>query len=155
MNIFYLDRDPKTAAKAHVDKHVVKMCVEYAQLLSTAQHLQGNPSKDIYKLTHAKHPSALWVRKSLDNYQWLYDLYVYTGEEYTYRYGKVHASLELKELLAKKPPSSKSKGFTKMALAMPDEFKIHKDPVDCYREYYRLGKSQLHTWTKRKKPEWI
>ena len=34
MNVFYLDTH--RCAKQHVDKHVVKMIVEYAQLLSTA-----------------------------------------------------------------------------------------------------------------------
>ena len=36
MNIFVLDKDPKQAAQWHVDKHVVKMPLEAAQLLSTA-----------------------------------------------------------------------------------------------------------------------
>ena len=36
MNIFYLDTDPELSAKYHCDKHVVKMILEYGQLLSTA-----------------------------------------------------------------------------------------------------------------------
>lgn len=44
MNIFVLDRDPYIAASYHCDKHVVKMIVEYAQLLSTAhRQLDGTP----------------------------------------------------------------------------------------------------------------
>ena len=39
MNIFYLNKDPRIAAELHVDKHVVKMIVEYAQLLSTAKRM--------------------------------------------------------------------------------------------------------------------
>lgn len=39
MNIFALSRDPKEAAKFHVDRHVVKMIIEYAQLLSTAHRM--------------------------------------------------------------------------------------------------------------------
>ena len=39
MNIFYLSKDPHTAAIQHVDKHVVKMIVEYGQLLSTAHRM--------------------------------------------------------------------------------------------------------------------
>ena len=39
MNIFYLDREPKTCAQMHVDKHVVKMILEYCQLLSTAHRV--------------------------------------------------------------------------------------------------------------------
>jgi len=36
MNIFYLSPDPKLCAEMHLDKHVTKMVIEYAQLLSTA-----------------------------------------------------------------------------------------------------------------------
>ena len=39
MNIFELHTDPVTCAKMHVDKHVVKMPTEYAQMLSTAHRL--------------------------------------------------------------------------------------------------------------------
>ena len=50
MNIFYLHNDPQIAAQMHCDKHVVKMILEYAQLLSTAHHeLDGVPSIECYK----------------------------------------------------------------------------------------------------------
>ena len=39
MNIFYLHNDPKTCAEQHLDKHVVKMLIEYAQLMSTAHRM--------------------------------------------------------------------------------------------------------------------
>jgi len=39
VNIFYLDSDPAAAARAHCDRHVVKMILETAQLLSTAWHV--------------------------------------------------------------------------------------------------------------------
>lgn len=39
MNIFALSMDPRRAAQAHLDRHVVKMIVEYAQILSTAHRL--------------------------------------------------------------------------------------------------------------------
>ena len=39
MNIFYLHNDPRTCAEMHLDKHVVKMILEYAQLLSTAHRV--------------------------------------------------------------------------------------------------------------------
>ena len=39
MNIFVLDLDPEICASYHCDKHVVKMIVEYSQLLSTAHRL--------------------------------------------------------------------------------------------------------------------
>lgn len=39
MNIFFLDVSPIECAKMHFDKHVVKMIIEYAQLLSTTQRM--------------------------------------------------------------------------------------------------------------------
>ena len=45
MNIFYLDHDVRKCAEMHNDKHVVKMILEYAQLLSTAHRfLDGVPT---------------------------------------------------------------------------------------------------------------
>jgi len=49
MNIFYLHNDPQVCAAYHCDKHVVKMILEYAQLLSTAHHeLDGVPAIECY-----------------------------------------------------------------------------------------------------------
>ena len=57
MNIFYLHDDPIYCAQMHCDKHVVKMILEYAQLLSTAHHeIDGTPSIDCYKPTHKTIP---------------------------------------------------------------------------------------------------
>ena len=39
MNIFYIDENPVQAAEWMVDRHVVKMILESAQLLSTAHRL--------------------------------------------------------------------------------------------------------------------
>ena len=39
MNIFYLHEDPKVCDEQHLDKHVVKMLIEYAQLMSTAHRM--------------------------------------------------------------------------------------------------------------------
>lgn len=48
MNIFFLDKDPVWAAQYHVDKHVVKMIQETAQLLSTAHRvLDGSWHKEV------------------------------------------------------------------------------------------------------------
>jgi hypothetical protein len=39
MNIFVIDSSPVEAAKAHCDKHLIKMVLEYAQMLSTSHRL--------------------------------------------------------------------------------------------------------------------
>ena len=89
MNIFYLHNDPQVCAAYHCDKHVVKMILEYAQLLSTAHHeLDGVPSIECYKKTHVNHPCTKWVRESLQNYRWLMRLITGLNDEYRKRYNK-------------------------------------------------------------------
>ena len=39
MNIFYLHENPEICAEYHCDKHVVKMILETAQMLSTAHRI--------------------------------------------------------------------------------------------------------------------
>ena len=94
MNIFYLHPDPKKCAEMHLNKHCVKMILEYAQLLSTAHRvLDGDDyanQYNLYKATHVNHPSAIWVRQSCYNYSWLMQLLCHLCIEYTHRYGKVH-----------------------------------------------------------------
>ena len=58
MNIFVLHRDPKIAAQMSCDKHVVKMILETAQMLSSAARAKGAWAP--YKQTHKKHPCTLW-----------------------------------------------------------------------------------------------
>lgn len=55
MNIFYLDHDPTLAARWHCDKHVVKMILEYGQMLSTAHRiLDGTPIVMAHPTTNRK-----------------------------------------------------------------------------------------------------
>ena len=59
MNIFYLDKDPKVCATMHCDKHVVKMIIEYAQLLSTAHRVLDGVSKNV--LTKSNRKYTTWI----------------------------------------------------------------------------------------------
>ena len=57
MNLFYVEREPVAAAQALCDKHVVKMILETAQMLSTAHRLSETPQAPfVYKVTHRNHP---------------------------------------------------------------------------------------------------
>ena len=50
MNIFYLHKEPEVSARLHCDKHVVKMIIEYAQMLSTAHRMiDGEQYYDLSK----------------------------------------------------------------------------------------------------------
>lgn len=137
MNIFVLDTNPVLAAKYHCDKHVSKMILESAQMLST---VAGGP----YKPTHSFHPCTVWVGKSINNARWLVELARQLNYEYKLRYNsltdhkswKVIESLDLQGL--------PEKPMTPFAQAMPEELRIEHDPVRAYRNFYRT--KQFAKW---------
>ena len=61
MNIFCLDEDPIKAVQMMCDKHIVKMILESAQLMSTAhRELDGdNANENLYKSTHKNTENSL------------------------------------------------------------------------------------------------
>lgn len=147
MNIFMLDKDPRISAAYHNDKHVVKMCLEYAQILSTVHRQYGSQIEDLYRATHIHHPSVMWVMESRSNYAWLYEMWKYLAREYTLRYSKVHASYEKLEQYLRTPPEAlKDIGLTKLRIAIHDDRISREDPIIAYREYYKIHKRRFSTW---------
>src|SRR3990167_1235716 len=149
MNIFVLDNDPIKAAQCFVDRHVVKMCLETAQLLCS---VYNNTAP--YRRTHYNHPCSIWTRKSLSNYGWLINHGLAIANEYTFRYGKEHASKKVIEWCASNKLIINDIGLTDFAQAMPEQYKC-SDPVMAYRNYYCEGKKHLLKYTKREKPIWF
>lgn len=157
VNIFYLSNDAVEAAKWHLDRHVVKMILESAQLLSTAHRILDNCQDPIlYRITHKNHPSAVWVRKSVHNYNWLYELFIALCDEYTRRYGKIHLTdTKLRYVLNTPPKNIPNVPFTQPTQAMPNEYK-HEDSVIAYRQYYIHAKNKFATWKiPEHKPSWF
>ena len=158
MNIFYLDRDPQIAAQMMCDKHVVKMILESAQMLSTAHRvLDGDEYADesgLYKMAHKNHPSSIWVRASEDNYDWLWRHMCYLMKEYTYRYDKHHATERLIDPLCDPPENISRDEFTDPPQCMPAYCK-GDDTVQSYQTYYIVEKSDFATWKRRAVPEWF
>jgi len=178
MNIFYVSESPIDAAQALVDKHVVKMILESAQLLSTAhrfldgEEIEGQSKTGrkarrwklfdaredvLYQATHINHPSAVWCRQSIENYNWLVDHFYELSFEYTHRYGKIHKCFQgdLAYMLQSPPKNLTEYHWTPMPSCMAPEYIISEDPLTNYRNYYIMGKSNLHKWTNRQPPEWI
>lgn len=154
MNIFFLDRDPATCAQLHCDKHCVKMILEYAQLLSTAHHvLDGDQARPgIYAKTHVNHPSAVWVRESIQHYVYVFRLLDHLCAEYTSRYGKTHKTeATVFKQLAYLPRNLKDRGWWDPPQCMPNEYKDYS-AVTAYRQYYRGDKSRFAVWKNRPVP---
>ena len=177
MNIFALHTDPVIAAQMHCDKHVVKMIIEYAQLMSTAHRvLDGTmyldktknnrnikrwrlvdtiSESEVYKASHINHPSGIWTRKTKANYEYLYTMFVALCEEYTIRYGRKHLTQEkLEHILCTAPVNIPDGELTELPQAMPDDAKL-PNVIEAYRNYYRVYKKDFAKWTKRQTPEWF
>lgn len=149
MNIFVLDRDPIRAAQMQCDKHVVKMCLETAQILST---INGGP----YKPTHAKHPCVLWAGENRANYLWLWGHGMALGDEYRHRYGKFHKCHSV--ILSLNIPPERLRGTeigkrSAFVQCMPEVYR-GEDAVEAYRRYYRAEKAGFAKWTRRDRPDW-
>lgn len=158
MNRFILDHNPEKAAMYHSDKHVVKMILEEAQMLSTAHHLSFSGITEdfasrIYKPTHKNHPCSVWVRQSEQNYLWALSLFAALCKEYSHRYGKIHKSFSLYPHLSQMPKHMPSVGLTPFPQAMPDYCK-RESSIEAYRVYYVMEKSGIAKWTNRSEPEW-
>lgn len=181
MNLFILDESPVKSAQMQCDKHVVKMIVESAQMLSTAHRIldgtmELRPSKSgrmlkyyahphpklehmLYKAVHVNHPCTIWTRENISNYRWHYDHFFALCKEYEYRYGKVHSTFHKLELPLKKPPQNIPDGLRspfRLAMKSNPECIIEHDPVKSYQLYYKTKKDSFKmVWTKRETPRWF
>ena len=172
MNLFYLDEDFDKSAQYHVDKHIVKMPLEAAQLLCTAVWVDevlgfvpralNKEERKILNEEKAKikhlpleerpitpylpmmynHPCTIWTRSSLDNFEWVHCYANALNDEYYYRYGKLHKSVM--EVINELP----------FGMAMPDELKDEDDVVGSYRLYYHTDKATFAKWSHRDTPDW-
>lgn len=175
MNIFMLHTDPAKAAQAHIDRHVVKMLIEYAQIMSSV-HRFWTPADKInpilYRLTHKNHPSVKWASQSRAEYIWLRNLWEELHVEYKRRYGlhKTHGSFAKLYHYLYFPPNEMPNIHATEATVTPymaKEFQAvgpdykHINPVIAYRNYYRDTKTldasgkPMAIWTNRGKPEWF
>ena len=177
MNIFILHEDPVKAAQDQCDKHVVKMIVESAQMLSTVHRMldgsiEQRPSKSgkrilkyyklndiredvLYKAVHHNHPCTVWSRESCCNYTWHYEHFIALCEEYTYRYGRTHSTdTKLRKILKEIPkniPRNAGRTAFKLAMSSNPECVVYglggTDAVKSYRNFYK-------TKEKRFKMDW-
>ena len=153
MNLFYLDKDPTTCAELHCDKHVVKMIIEYGQLLSTAHRmLDGDPyvsqtlggrriqrwrhpdelmEQTLYNKSHQSSNYTMGQRKCrpLSTLTCTMETIIF---EYTYRYGRVHETFrKLNVVLSELPRNIPKVGFTEPPQCMPDDVKS-ESVIDAY-----------------------
>lgn len=143
MNIFVLSRNPYEAAKMHCDKHIVKMPLETAQMLSTTLHNYGVNMP--YKPVHKNHPCTKWVGENISNFLWTIHLGIALCNEYRKRYGKYHRSEQVIWYAHKYAHLLPNGEMTPFAQAMPEQYK-HHNAVIAYRMYYKSDKKKFATY---------
>lgn len=166
MNIFAVDKTPDFAARQLCDKHVVKMILESAQILSTVHHLiDGDSCRDgLYKATHIHHPSVVWVAERAEHYNWLSVHLEALCDEYSDRYGRCHKTQEdgivSRLIYAPKKQKFYNGEALPLTVAMAPEFKFFDvknwdDVTTAYRLYYVLDKERFAKWKMGNEPVWF
>jgi len=162
MNRFLISYTPEWIARELCDKHIVKMPLEEAQMLCTVirrydpDHADRH---DLYKSVHEKHPCTLWAGESRANYNYAFRLWNHMCLEYTYRYGRRHASERFINALRDGIMCVPEGDLT----AHPECFSEHTDlktgefyPMDSYRKFYMTKQRRFSMkWTNRPVPSWF
>ena len=160
MQLFVLDYSPVVSARCLCDKHLRKMCLETAQILSSVMAKYDLPlSENMPRPYNVLHP----VIKALDSpvridYAVIYNAALHS--EYERRFGKSHAYTDLRQLYWRNlfngnfifDPSECT-----FARAFKDIEITQKDIVLAYRIYYRYKKTQIPDWryTNSAEPKWL
>lgn len=114
MNIFILSENPIDAAQMLHNRHVVKMILESAQMISCTIRAKPNGEKffndwshiikqeidepdfvietihSLLKITHQNHPANVWLREKPENFYWLTRHLSALLDEYFFRFEKIH-----------------------------------------------------------------
>lgn len=163
VNFFYLDKNPEKCAKYYCDKHIIKIPIEIAQILSKIHHILKTKLDfaKIYansKVVKETLGPYLWTISSLENYIWTCKLGLELIKEYKYRFGKTsHKTEEVLQYLLDNPPHIESKDITPFIMTNKyDMFQyISTNPISNSRYNYCEMKCANDKWTKRTKPKWF
>lgn len=160
MNIFVSDICPVQSARNLDDKRVVKMCLETAQILSTA--LNGP-----YRPTHRHHPAVLWAAADRRNQAWLVRHGIALCRTYTSAFGREHASLKvilqvaennwlMPEQNALMPlPDAFNNSARNASIGL--DFTFERQVTVAYRKYLNARwttDKRAPTWQRRSQPDW-
>ena len=156
MNIFFLDKTPSFSAQYLCDKHIPKMLLESAQMLSTAVQNYTDRIEELYKPAYPNHPMTKWVGFNRDCFSWALGNAVWINNEYEYRFKKKHKSFRIiQNILTNNYIADIPDGFFKEPpQCMPNEYR-DTDYVVAYRRYYNADKKYFAKWEKgRQQPDW-
>lgn len=159
-NFFYLDKNPVKCARYYCDKHVNKIMIELAQLLSQVHHLYDRipPYKKCLLIKPDLAPFK-WIQESQANYLYCAQLAYALLNEYKYRYNKTEHKCEKPIIwLLKHIPPLPNTTSKPTKFYMTDNVKIYNEyfkPLDASRFSYVDFKCRNDKWTRRSKPKWF
>ena len=175
MNIFAVHEDPLKAAVLLPDRHVTKMILESAQMLSivysphywdigTVSKVDGNPFKTA-KGAFKNHPCTQWAAAKVENCAWLIQHACGLCNEFINRYGKQHGLTksiwDTKRLFHSETGEAITifgmvDGF---ARAMPEDIKFDSsiDDITAYRKYLNTKPWIYYNYLRipERRPAWI
>jgi hypothetical protein len=160
MQLFILDYEPKISVEMLSDCHVIKMCLETSQILSSVMFNLGI-KRELFlpKPYNPRHPVIMAINNE-DKINWLLDYNKSLHNEYIYRFNKEHSYYKLinsYEIIRNK--SLEKYDIKKLDFARDfKDFACNKsDLVESFREYYKYKKTIIKRWkyTKREEPNWL
>ena len=162
MNIFAVDNNPREAALQLCDTHCGKMGLEAVQMLSVAMRHHSLWATGMYKPTHKNHPCTKWVCDNWANFVWLAAHADECFKEHTRRYGTLHKSASVLELILlhlQQSVDSRNllphwKDHTPFAQAMPEKYQC-RSAIHAYRKFYKEDKIRFAQWNKSERPKWM
>lgn len=149
------------------------MPTETAQILATGFSLLRLQQADCPRTQkgetrghfNPKHPSCLWARETLGNFNSLLYHGLSLCEEYSTRYKKIHDAMRFLEWVDKNIKDSEvAPGLeTRLKLAMPIKYQIYKEDYKCYQFYVKSEKSyslwpevnKIPDWWGEKSDKWV
>ena len=166
MNIFGVHNNPVIAAKSLCDKHLSKMTIESAQMLSSALIRHNCPTSKLpltqagtpYKGGYPNHPSTIWAGNNQGNFRWLCLHGLGLAYEYEKRYStrterKQHACKKpiqqmcgLIDYLPKGEQEPFARAINKDIYPILNDETVWPNAVLAYRAFYMLDKKRFAEW---------
>lgn len=154
MQLFILDRCPVHSAMYLADVHVIKMCLETAQILSSVMAIKGLPQiEGAPKAYNTRHP-VIRAINTQEKINWVLHHNLALHIEFIYRFHKQHKYYKLARnyMNTLSTMEQVTKQVSPEGLARTKE-----DIVEAHRDYYKFKKSVIKRWkyTNREEPDWL
>ena len=118
----------------------------------------GIPAKGGYH----RHPCSIWAGNTRSNFNWLCDHAKETCKEYTFRFGKIHFCEKGINQLSSLNYLIPDGDLEPFAIAINESMSCRQlpdfdfmSPVEKYRNYYRMDKTNVKWEKGRNKPDWF